>query len=91
MWASVVRDPEELLTTKQLAAELGDSPRTVERWRVKGSGPPYLQLQDNGPVRYRRADVTEWKNTRRRLSTSCLLPPLLVEEHAAIASADEAS
>lgn len=35
------------------------SPRTVQAWRVKGLGPPYLKLM--GRVCYRLADVIEFE------------------------------
>ena len=69
-----MRSPEDLLTTKQLASEYGLSHRSLERWRVEGSGPLYLQFQANGPVRYRRGDSEDWLNTKRRLSPGAPAP-----------------
>lgn len=51
-------DLPELLTTDQLAAELGVSKRTLDHWRYMGSGPDYCKL--GGRVRYRRDAVEQW-------------------------------
>jgi transcriptional regulator with XRE-family HTH domain len=52
------------LTTEELAARLGVSPRTVEDWRRYDRGPSYLTVA--GPagkkkVRYRLADIEAWE------------------------------
>ena len=56
--------------TELLEQLLGDAPslRTLERWRTRGSGPPYILCA--GRVRYLRRDVADWLNARRRRSTS---------------------
>ena len=48
----------ELLTTVEAAANMGLSPRTLERYRVNGEGPKDLKL--GRTVRYRRTDLDEW-------------------------------
>ena len=64
----------DALTSKELTELLADllgyppSTRTVERWRSRGTGPPYILVA--GRVRYLRGDVAEWLDTRRRRSTS---------------------
>ena len=68
-------DPDELLKPKQLAAEFKLSHRSMERWRVKGTGPPYVQLQPQGPVRYRRREAKAWLEARLMISTSTPAAP----------------
>jgi hypothetical protein len=41
---------DNLLTEKQLCAWLGIAPATCSRWRLEGSGPPFIAL---GPRRLR--------------------------------------
>jgi predicted site-specific integrase-resolvase len=48
----------ELLTPKEAAAFLKVSPRSMERWRNKGTGPKFSRL--NGRVRYSMSDVQAW-------------------------------
>ena len=58
----------QYITTSQVAAYLGLSPRTLESYRCRGGGPPYYDL--GGVVRYLLSDVIEWASKRRRNSTS---------------------
>ena len=47
---------DPLMTTVEVAELLHVSPGTVENWRYKNMGPPFVRL--NGRfVRYRRTDV----------------------------------
>ena len=60
------------LVTKEAAQYLHASPRTLERWRVDGDGPPYIKL---GPglrakVLYRLSDLDAWLARFRYSSTS---------------------
>ena len=57
-----------LLTTAQAAAALGLSPRTLERYRVKGCGPRFRKV--GRWVRYLPVDLERWLNSRSRQSTS---------------------
>jgi hypothetical protein len=61
-------DIPDLGTRHLLQAELAErwrvSPRTVERWRCKGTGPAWLQL--NGRVAYRLIDVLVFERARRQ-------------------------
>ncbi len=43
-----------MLTTRELAEELGISPRTIEAWRVTGEGPLFVRLS-RSLVRYSAA------------------------------------
>jgi predicted DNA-binding transcriptional regulator AlpA len=55
---------ERLLKTKEADEELGLSPRTLEGWRRRGKGPPYLDL--GRLVKYRIEDIEAYKAARLR-------------------------
>ena len=59
--------PDVLLYTVEAAFLLGLSPRTLEALRLRGGGPPYIQVTPKA-VRYRRRDA--WLDARQRVSTS---------------------
>ena len=50
---------DRLLPTPQAAEFLGVSPRSMETWRWKGGGPPYLVLGTK-MIRYRVSDLLAW-------------------------------
>lgn len=54
---------DDFLTTNQFCLLHHVSPRTAERWRVTGDGPPFVRI---GPRRvlYRTADAREWAARR---------------------------
>ncbi len=56
------------LRTPGAAAYLGISPRTMESWRVRGGGPPFLKL--GGTVLYDIEDLERYVAENRRHSTS---------------------
>ncbi len=56
------------LDTREAAAWLSLSPRTLDRYRVSGDGPAFHRF--GGRVRYTLADLEAWATDRRRLSTS---------------------
>lgn len=58
-----------LLETVHAADELGLSPRTLEGWRRRGEGPPYLKIGRR--VKYRPEDIEAYKAARLRAN----LPP----------------
>ena len=60
------RDSDEpaFLTTRQAAALLSLSPRTLDRYRVAGKGPPFRRFGSR--IAYARADLEEWAAQRRR-------------------------
>jgi len=64
--------PEQLLTEDDAAEFLRTSARTLERYRVSGTGPAFVKLSPgrSGPVRYLRADIFKWISDRRQQSTS---------------------
>lgn len=58
------REREPLLTPEQLAERLGEvSGRTLETWRRRKVGPPWVRLA-NGAVRYRPEDVDAWLDSQ---------------------------
>ena len=56
------------LNTREAAAHLSLSTRTLDRYRVSGDGPVFLKF--GGRVRYLREDLDDWARSRRRRSTS---------------------
>jgi predicted DNA-binding transcriptional regulator AlpA len=54
----------ELLSQRQVAMRLGVSARTIEGWRARGVGPPFLRLSARA-VRYRSSDLEQWLDRRR--------------------------
>lgn len=50
----------QLLTTAEAATYLSMSPRTLETWRNKRIGPPYVKPEGGNAVRYRPADLESW-------------------------------
>ena len=47
---------------------LCQSVRTIQKWRVTGFGPNFFK--SGRSIRYRRRELLEWANTRRRANTS---------------------
>jgi excisionase family DNA binding protein len=58
----------ELINTKQVAELLMAKANTVEIWRCRGEGPPFIKVGRS--VRYRRSDVDAWLDKQTRQSTS---------------------
>jgi predicted DNA-binding transcriptional regulator AlpA len=65
-----------LLTQREAADFLQLSVRTLERYRVSGGGPEYVQISRRC-VRYRPEDLNAWVELRRRRNTSAAAIPLL--------------
>jgi hypothetical protein len=61
-------DPDALLMEVHAAEFLSLSVRTLQAWRLRGDGPPFVQA--GRAVRYRRSDLVLWINentvTRRK-------------------------
>ena len=55
-----------LLTERELAERWQISVKTLYRWRVQGTGPAYVRLQETpaAPVRYRLEDVQQFEITK---------------------------
>lgn len=58
----------DFITTNKVAEITGRSPRTVEKDRLTGSGPPFYKFGRR--VLYRLDEVLEWTSSRRRRSTA---------------------
>lgn len=58
-----------LLTEKEVAKETGFAIRTLQNWRSRGGGPPFVRVSARA-VRYRRSDIQRWIETRLLTSTS---------------------
>jgi predicted DNA-binding transcriptional regulator AlpA len=55
---------DDLLDQRQAATRLGlPSARTLEAWRLRGYGPPFLRLSPR-LVRYRASDIEQWLAAR---------------------------
>ena len=67
--AADVGNPDDLLSTNQLAQWFGCSPQWLNIARSQGSGPPYVVL---GPkkIRYSRGAVRAWIVAQSHNSTS---------------------
>lgn len=65
-------EPQAYLTTPEAAAYLRLSPRTLERFRVEGSGPAFLKAGTGkrSRVLYRQADLQAWLDGFAYTSTS---------------------
>jgi hypothetical protein len=60
------------LNQNQLAERLNISPRTLERWRWLGEGPPFLKI--GGRVVYRLQDIERYEADQLRDSTTAPTP-----------------
>ena len=58
-----------LIDEHAAAAFLSLTIRTLQGWRYRGDGPRYVRVSARC-IRYRRADLRDWANTRLRTSTS---------------------
>ena len=59
---------KQLLTQKRLSDLIDVSERTLERWRVEGSGPVFCRA--GRKILYQLDDVEIWLAASRRKSTS---------------------
>ena len=62
-------NPDDLLSTSDLAEWLGVSTQWLEIGRSRGHGPKFIKLSPKC-VRYRRADVLVWLSQRAHQRTS---------------------
>lgn len=60
--------PNKLLSVKELAEALNISVVTLNKWRCKGGGPPFIRVFSS--IRYRWGDVLTWMEERKRTSTA---------------------
>lgn len=59
---------QTLMTQSELSSRWKLSQRTLERWRILGSGPVYVKL--GGSVRYMLEEVIDYEASRARHCTS---------------------
>jgi predicted DNA-binding transcriptional regulator AlpA len=55
---------DEYLSLRDLARELGITPRTIQRWETLGEGPPTTRI--GRKVYYARAAVSAWLKSREQ-------------------------
>jgi DNA-binding transcriptional MerR regulator len=55
------------LTEKQVAQKLNISPRTLQAWRRKHVGPPYVRLSPRA-IRYELTALLQWLEEQRVLA-----------------------
>lgn len=60
-----VGDPDSLIREEDAAAFLKFTPRALQDWRKRGSGPPFLRISKRA-IRYRRGDLIAWAASRLR-------------------------
>ncbi|MDA1308771.1 MAG: helix-turn-helix domain-containing protein [Proteobacteria bacterium] len=60
------------LRQTNLATRWNLSPRTLERWRWLGEGPPFIKI--GGRVVYRQEDIEAYEAGRRKASTAEVTP-----------------
>lgn len=58
----------KLIDEKAAAAALAVSVRTLQAWRVRGGGPPYVKAGRS--VRYNTATLEQWTQDRVQAHTS---------------------
>lgn len=64
------KTPQAVLwTEKETARYIGFDARTLQSWRMKGTGPRYVQISPRC-IRYRPEDINQWIEQKLRRSTS---------------------
>jgi len=58
-------EKNDLLTPEQVAEILGVKPTTVQTWRARRVGPPYIRV-GHRTVRYSAAALQEWLESREQ-------------------------
>lgn len=59
---------EPLRSGEWLAEYIGVKIKTLEAWRCRGQGPPFVKI--GRLVRYRKSDVDSWVESRTKRNTS---------------------
>jgi predicted DNA-binding transcriptional regulator AlpA len=62
----IVQQLLERMTHEQVAAWLGVSPRTLDRWKARGDGPPRIKI--GRQLFYRGASLKAWFESREKAS-----------------------
>jgi predicted DNA-binding transcriptional regulator AlpA len=63
------RNPDALIDEHRAAAFLSLNHRTLQQWRLRGTGPQFIRISSRC-VRYRYRDLFDWVEARVRTSTS---------------------
>ncbi len=66
------RDRDALVNDQEAAEILALSRSWLKQLRVRGGGPPYLQLGGKA-IRYKVADLFDWADSKKVTSTSAAL------------------
>ncbi len=66
---STETNPDALLDEKRTAQLLSINHRTLQQWRLRGTGPRFIRISSRC-VRYRYRDLLAWINERVRTSTA---------------------
>ena len=62
-------DPDVFLNESRAAELISVNPRTLQQWRLRGTGPKFVRISSRC-VRYRYRDLMAWAEDRLRSSTS---------------------
>lgn len=62
-------EADALLNEDRVAEFISINPRTLQQWRLKGIGPPFVRISSRC-LRYRYRDLLAWVEQRIRTSTS---------------------
>ena len=62
-------NPDALIDEHRAAEFLSLNHRTLQQWRLRGTGPPFIRISSRC-VRYRYRDLYAWVEERVRTSTS---------------------
>ncbi len=62
-------NPDALLDEKRVAQFLNLNHRTLQQWRLRGTGPRFIRISSRC-VRYRYRDLLAWIDERVRTSTA---------------------
>jgi predicted DNA-binding transcriptional regulator AlpA len=61
--------PSDILLTPEASIYIRAGESTLEKWRLRGDGPPFIRIGSR-KIGYLRADLDQWLASRRRGSTS---------------------
>lgn len=70
---------QKLLTTEQAASLLGLKPSTLETWRSRGGGPPFVRIGKRA-ARYSLEDLDAYIEARRATNTGQLRSSVTASE-----------
>lgn len=62
-------DVDQLITETQAADFLGIAIRTLQKWRMNGTGPKFVRVSSRC-VRYRRRELIAWADAHLKTSTA---------------------